>query len=421
MNDQVNALAQAAGQAARVGRWQEAERLWGQVRTLAPKHPQALYSLGVHAFQRGDFAGAIETLREAHLAAPHDPLVLMTTSVVWRERGDAAQEWQAINACLAIDPYFLPGLLSKAAFMERQGRTRGAANVYRDVLKVAPPESHWPEPLRAQLTHARECVNAHTEAFASYLDSVLAGPRDALEVAAQGRWAESAAIMTGRIQPYRSESNQLTVPRLPAIPFFDRADFPWVADLEAATPAIREELLAVQQTARDGFSPYITYNPGEPVNQWVDLNHSDRWSTYGLWRGGERVVENLARCPRTAEALDAVEMAEIGGLCPNAMFSVLAPHTHIPPHHGETNARLVAHLPLIVPPDCTYRVGYERRGWTEGEVLIFDDTIEHEARNDGDLPRTVLIFDVWNPLLSAAEREMVNAMTKAARDFNREP
>ena len=157
------------------------------------------------------------------------------------------------------------------------------------------------------------------------------------------------------------------------------------------------------------------------MNQWVDLNHSDRWSTYPLWRGGDRVAENLARCPRTAAALDGVGMARIGALCPNAMFSVLAPHTQIPPHHGETNARLVVHLPLIVPPNCTYRVGFEHRTWTEGEVLIFDDTIEHEARNDSDDPRTVLIFDVWNPLLTVAERDMVEAMTKAARDFNSAP
>lgn len=420
MNDQVNALAQAAGQAARGGRWQEAEGLWAQVLKLAPQHPQALYSFGVHAFQRADFSTAIEYLRAAHMAAPNDPLVLMTTSVVWREKGDAENEWSAINACLAIDPYFLPGLLSKAAFLERQNRPRAAATVYRDALKVAPPPSHWPDALRPQLLHAQERVNAHTEAFAAYLEAELAAPRAALEAAVVGRWAESAAIMTGRIQAYRSECNQLTAPRLPAIPFFDRADFPWVADLEAATPLIREELLAVQHTEQERFSPYVAYNPGEPVNQWVELNHSDRWSTYALWRSGQPVVENLARCPATARALEAVEMAEIGGLCPNAMFSVLAPHTQIPPHHGETNARLVVHLPLIVPEGCTYRVGFERRGWTEGEVLIFDDTIEHEARNDGDLPRTVLIFDVWNPLLSLAEREMVKAMTKAAREFNSE-
>ena len=420
MTQQVNALVQAAGQAANAGRWEEAERLWSQVRTLAPDNPQALYSLGVHAFQRGDLSGAIEYLRAAHLASPMDPLILMTASVVQREQGDTESEWLTINDCLAVEPYYLPGLLTKAGYLERQGQTRPAANVYRDALKIAPPEAHWPESLRPQLQHARKCVEDYADAFTAYLETTLAGPRAALEIAATGRWAEAAAIMTGRVQPYRSESNQLAVPRLPAIPFFDRADFAWVKELEAATPAIREELRAVQQTSQSEFSPYIAYNRGEPVNQWGDLNHSDRWSTYPLWRGGERVVENLAQCRRTAAALDAVGMAQIGELCPNAMFSVLAPHTQIPPHHGETNARLVGHLPLIVPPNCTYRVGFEHRSWTEGQVLIFDDTIEHEARNDSDDPRTVLIFDVWNPLLSSAERDMVQAMTRAARDFNSE-
>ena len=420
MTQQVNALVQAAGQAANAGRWEEAERLWSQVRTLAPDNPQALYSLGVHAFQRGDLSGAIEYLRAAHLASPMDPLILMTASVVQREQGDTESEWLTINDCLAVEPYYLPGLLTKAGYLERQGQTRPAANVYRDALKIAPPEAHWPESLRPQLQHARKCVEDYADAFTAYLETTLAGPRAALEIAATGRWAEAAAIMTGRVQPYRSESNQLAVPRLPAIPFFDRAVFAWVKELEAATPAIREELRAVQQTSQSEFSPYIAYNRGEPVNQWGDLNHSDRWSTYPLWRGGERVVENLAQCRRTAAALDAVGMAQIGELCPNAMFSVLAPHTQIPPHHGETNARLVVHLPLIVPAGCTYRVGFEHRTWTEGEVLIFDDTIEHEARNDSDDPRTVLIFDVWNPLLSSAERDMVQAMTRAARDFNSE-
>ncbi|MFZ4604067.1 MAG: aspartyl/asparaginyl beta-hydroxylase domain-containing protein, partial [Caulobacterales bacterium] len=100
------------------------------------------------------------------------------------------------------------------------------------------------------------------------------------------------------------------------------------------------------------------------------------------------------------------------------MFSVLAPHTVIPPHHGETNARLVAHLPLVVPPKCTYRVGFDHREWREGELLIFDDTIEHTARNDGDEPRVVLIFDVWNPYLTVDERAVVGAMVSASRAFH---
>ncbi len=136
-----------------------------------------------------------------------------------------------------------------------------------------------------------------------------------------------------------------------------------------------------------------------------------------LWRSGAPVAPNLERCPETARLLAAVEMADIGGLCPNAMFSALAPGTRIPPHHGETNARLVAHLPLIVPDGCELRVGFETRRWNVGEVLVFDDTIEHEAHNDSDELRVVLIFDVWNPLLTPAERTLVQAVTAAAREF----
>jgi aspartyl/asparaginyl beta-hydroxylase (cupin superfamily) len=223
--------------------------------------------------------------------------------------------------------------------------------------------------------------------------------------------------MAGRSKPYVSDSNQLYVPRLPAIPFFEREQFPWIPALEAETDAIRAELLAALQNDRERFSPYIAYQPGEPVNQWRELNHSLRWSTLALWRAGEPVHENLERCPATARVLGAVDMASIGGLCPNAMFSALAPKTHIPPHNGETNARLVAHLPLIVPEKCTFRVGFEERPWRVGEVFVFDDTLEHEARNDSDELRVVLIFDVWNPLLAPAEREMVQAMTAAAREF----
>jgi aspartyl/asparaginyl beta-hydroxylase (cupin superfamily) len=79
------------------------------------------------------------------------------------------------------------------------------------------------------------------------------------------------------------------------------------------------------------------------------------------------------------------------------------------------------HLPLIVPEGCRYRVGAEWREWEVGEALVFDDSIEHEARNDGDGSRTVLIFDVWNPLLSEAERDMVRQISAAARDFQAIP
>jgi aspartyl/asparaginyl beta-hydroxylase (cupin superfamily) len=224
--------------------------------------------------------------------------------------------------------------------------------------------------------------------------------------------------MAGVTEPYRQHANQLHVPRLPAIPFYDRTFFPWAEELQAKTDLIRQELTAALADERKDFTPYIDLRAGQPVDQWANLNRSASWSHYSLWRNGRPNEAHLAKCPEARKALEAVDMAEIAGLCPNAMFSALAPHTEIPPHTGETNARLVVHLPLVVPEKCTYRVGFEHRTWKEGELLIFDDTIEHTARNDSDQLRVILIFDVWNPLLAPEEREVVRALAAAARSFN---
>lgn len=413
----IASLVGAATTAVDQGRWDEAEQLWKQVLALDPKHPQALYSIGVHAFRRGQLAEALQALQAAHAVAPRDPVVLLSVARVLREQGDSSGELKAIDACLAADPYFLPGLLAKAGHLQRQGLPRPAAAVYRNALKVAPPEPHWPPALREQLLHGRALVQRVGAAMAAFLAERIGTRANALTPAEAERWREAGAILSGQSQPYTSNCSTLHVPRLPAIPFFEREAFGWVDALEARTAAIRAELEAAIAGDQGEFTPYVAYQPGTPVNQWQELNHSPRWNSYFLWRNGQPVERHLQACPETAQALAAVDMADIDGQCPNAMFSLLAPHTHIPPHQGETNARVVVHLPLIVPEHCRYRVGFEHRRWKVGEVLVFDDSIEHEARNDSDELRVVLIFDVWNPLLSAGERDMVKAVSAAAREF----
>ena len=112
-------------------------------------------------------------------------------------------------------------------------------------------------------------------------------------------------------------------------------------------------------------------------------------------------------------------MADVAGHAPTAFFSILKPKTRIPPHTGVSNTRLVVHLPLFVPPGCGFRVGSETREWRPGSAWVFDDTIEHEAWNDSDQPRAILIFDIWNPYLSAAERAIVREATCAVGEFHR--
>lgn len=414
----IDELVGAANAAVAARNWTEAERLWGEVYKVDPKHARALFGLTAHALQRGDLGRAHEMLVEALAAAPEDLSILQLAISIHEKRGDAEAEFEAIERALVVEPYFLSAHLSKASWMERQGRGLDATSAYRNALAIAGPERNWPPAMRQILLRAQEVTSGHAARYHQYLQEELAGRLDGLAPQARGRWNEAASIMAGVTPPYTSVSNQLAVPRLPAIPFFDPDQFDWVAGLEAQTDDIRAELEAAQAQLKDSFAPYIAYRPGDPVNQWAELNHSDRWSHLSLWRSGEEQADVLARCPKTRAALEAVDLADIEGLCPNVMFSALAPHTEIPPHHGETNARLVVHLPLIVPEGCTYRVGFEERKWEVGKVLIFDDTIEHTARNDSDELRVVLIFDIWNPLLSMDERQVVRDLARAARNFS---
>jgi aspartyl/asparaginyl beta-hydroxylase (cupin superfamily) len=417
----IEQLVEQAGRLASSGRWDEAERVWLDVRRRDPQHPRALFSLGVHALKRGDGTGAHALLTAARKLVPNDLLVLMTLCAACQHLGDAAGEREAIEAALVVDAYFLPALLAKARWLERFGTRASAGVAFANALKVAPRERDWPAALRADLEHARDVVAAHASALDAHIGRQLEPLLAGLPAPVAARWREAQAIVAGKSQPYTSQSNQLHVPRLPATPFFDRALFPFLDSIEAKTDVIRAELEAALEAARDRFVPYIQYEPGQPVNQWQELNHSLRWSTLHLWRSGKAVEDNLARCPETARALAALPLADLGELCPNAMFSALAPKSRIPPHNGETNARVIAHLPLIVPEGCSYRVGFDWTEWRVGETLIFDDTIEHEARNDSDELRVVLIFDLWNPLLEPAERELVRQLAKAARTFDAAP
>jgi aspartyl/asparaginyl beta-hydroxylase (cupin superfamily) len=183
--------------------------------------------------------------------------------------------------------------------------------------------------------------------------------------------------------------------------------------VEAGADVIRSELQAVMAGERAELIPYVQYDDHLPMDQWRPLNRSRDWTAIHLLRNGAEVDANSRYCPRTMQLLRDIPQPDIPGASPNAMFSLLAPQTAIPPHSGINNARLVCHLPLIVPEGCWFRVGAEVRQWQPGTAFVFDDTIEHEACNPSDELRVVLIFDVWHPDLTVAERDAVAALVGA--------
>jgi aspartate beta-hydroxylase len=369
------------------------------------------------ALQRGDRQGALSMLREAEQADPRDKALKMLRAMVSRTLGDFAGAIEALDEALNLDPYDYVALLSKGALTERLSGERAAAAIYRNALTISPPETEMPPQLLAPTARAREVVAKTQAALEDHLRARTGAVKAEISGAARRRFDESVDIFAGRTKVYNQEPLLLHYPRLPAIPFYDRALFPWFEELEAATDIIRGELDGALAAAKDDFAPYIAYPKGTPVNQWGELNHSRKWSSFFLWKDGARQDGACQLCPQTAALLERLPLAYQEGYAPTAMFSALDPHTAIPAHTGSTNVRLLCHLPLILPGPARFRVGNETREWRIGEAWVFDDTIEHEAWNDADELRVILILDIWNPLLEPEERELVKALLAARLEF----
>ena len=224
------------------------------------------------------------------------------------------------------------------------------------------------------------------------------------------RLREALDIAAGLKRHFVQEPTCFTYPGLPAIQFFDPARFDWAAEIEAATPTIRAELTAFLD--QRGDADFRAYIQGHTVAPEADktLKDSKDWSVLSLCENGWLAPKTVEHFPSTWEAVLRAPVPRIAGWGPTIVFSLLKGGARIAPHTGMFNTRLICHLPLIVPPGCRFRVGNEVREWEEGKLLIFDDTIEHEAWNDSEEDRVVLIFDVWRPELSEQERYELTAL-----------
>lgn len=413
----VGALEAQAARALQAGREAEAASAWGRILEIDPRHERSLAGLGQMAFRKGDMEAARAAFQRLVEAGGRDPQQWVNLALACRALRDEKGEEAALAGALRADPSDLLGLILRGNLFERQGRTHEAARAYGAAATVAPPIDQLHADLKPAVGHALAYRRRYDMEVAAFLDQRLE-PRLA-DFAGEDlkRFRDSVDIIVGRKRRFDSQSAIYHYPQLAPVEFFPRRDFPWLDEVEAATDRVRDEFLAVL-AAEEGFTPYITYPDDVPKNQWAELNNSPRWSAFHLYKLGARVEENAAKCPLTMALLAGVPQPDQPGRTPAAMFSLLKPRTRIPAHCGVTNVRLVTHLPLIVPPGCGFRVGNETREWVPGKAWVFDDTIDHEAWNDSDKLRVVLIFDIWHPALSAAERAMVTALAAALQEFS---
>ena len=413
----VLALMSACERAVAERRNGDALRALKDAEAILPEHPLVLQEKARRALGSGDPRTARALLERTVAIAPTHTAFWLSLADVQRVLAYPDEELAALEQALKIDPTHPLALLRKGAVLDVTGKRRAAVTSYGNALATLNPQLELPPQIEALAQQARRRVAEGAAELDAFICEHVGPLRQAHNARERRRFERCVDHLLGRAKIHESQPTFLRFPYLSNYEFYERSAFAWLDVIEAATDAIREEFLGVLDADGAGIRPYIAYEDGLPLHQWKELNHSRRWGAYFLWNEGTRVEDHVARCPRTAAALAAAPRVDIPGRGPTVFFSLLDARTWIPPHHGVTNTRLIVHLPLVVPPGCRFRVGSETREWREGEAWVFDDTIEHEAWNDSDVPRAILIFDIWHPELTALERDLLRETTAALGDY----
>ena len=363
------------------------------------------------AVASGDVRRAAALLEEAAVARSDDAELWMKLAAMQRASGDPVAALHAVHRALAISPLDFMALMRRASLLDRLGDAE-ATLAWSHALAQR-PASDLPPQLAEIIAIAERRIEARDREREDRMKSAMNESEGAADDETRERMVRFRTNALRKTRHFHSEPTDFHYPGLVEREFHPRRLFPWLAQLESATDAIEAEFRTVMSAERAELVPYIQYEEHAPLEQWRSLNKSPDWTAIHLLQNGEVNAANAQYCPKTMELLRTIPQPAIRDASPNAMFSLLAPHTSIPPHVGVNNARLVCHLPLVVPEGCWFRVGSETRHWKRGEAFVFDDTIEHEAMNPSDHLRVVFIIDVWNPELSAIERDAVAALIGA--------
>jgi aspartyl/asparaginyl beta-hydroxylase (cupin superfamily) len=382
---------------------------------LSKADADRLVQHGVSALQRGAAPRPRRAFEQVAAAgngiAP--PWILIAQAC--RMERDDSGELNALDKLLSDQPRHLRALIMKGDLLARQGEVRGAHSFYRLAIGVANSTADLPPSITADLQRVSAELQRSQGDYRAHLDQALAR---AGFTSLQPRVRNALAIASGEKQLFLQQPTSFYFPGLPQIQFYEREAFDWAEALEVQTPAIRAELDAVLAQTHD-FPPYVENDPNRPLKTHNLVANRD-WGGFHLLRG-DPVEPNASMCPNTIAALRSVSQPVIHGRSPMALFSLLKPGTHIFPHNGLLNTRLICHLPLIVPEGCRLRVGNETRAWEEGRLLIFDDSFEHEAWNDGASRRVVLLFEIWRPEINLEERAALTVLFEAIDEFRGEP
>lgn len=324
--------------------------------------------------------------------------------------GDLVGQENALAALLDREPRHLAGLLLMGGVRAAKGDARAATSFYMTAISVA-DQLGAPDNMAPLLQQARAYLRQANSEYGDYLSQHLA-ERNITVGQISPRVDEALDLLMGRRQVFLQQPTSFYFPGLPQRRYYEPDEFLWAAQFETRADEMIDELHILLDHQGGGFAPYLRSSAERPSSP-NPLRDDPSWGAHYLWEDGAIVADHAAMAPVTMQALATVPMPAITDRSPMALYSLLRPGTHIRPHNGMLNTRLICHLPLITNPECALRVGNETRQWQPGRLLIFDDSIEHEAWNRGNATRIILLFEIWRPEISPDERTALTAIFEA--------
>lgn len=364
--------------------------------------------LAAQALQKGDTQRTVSILLDAIKADSKNAELFKALAISYKASGMASKALEAINASLMHNEKDIKSHVIKGVLHEANGNIRNAIQSYSNVTKLGAEQFDITNPIKRDIATASSRIpilmkQLEKMTFKTFEEMGLNSDNQ------DTKFHDALNILFGHKEIYYQEPHQFYYPELPQKQFYPANCFPFLKSITQNWELIRDEARSLLLNP-ELLQPYLESTAGQPHDEHIAMIDNPDWSAFYFIKNGKDIPENQLRFPETMKAIQTVDLCRTEGGTPSVLFSLLKAGAHIPPHTGMLNTRLICHLPLIIPNNCGLRVGNKTVEWKPGQLIIFDDSINHEAWNHSNQDRLVLIFDIWRPELSERERELVSKL-----------
>jgi aspartate beta-hydroxylase len=403
----------------------QAEQLYATILIERPGELAALSALADLAVQRGDFSRAAQFLDDATRHHPGDFQLKLSYAAVLSKTNQLAKGIEQLESVVASAPTFYAAWLFLGQLLDAKGNRAGALQAWFKAVIGAQRAGQWIDERTTESQIIDQVIAAIEQVrvgrkellYSSYQDLRLRYSSKELERVDR---ALSGYLREWNATPpdARQRPRFFYFPDLPNQPYHDPFLHSWAKQLQSSFEAIRNDAMRVFAEDQE-FQPFLEKRADRPNPEHIKgAGAAPSWEAFFFYRHGERFDNNHDRCPATSAVLESIDLCRISEQAPEICFSVLRPGTEILPHYGVSNVRLVMHLPLIVPEKCALNlIDVGEHHWKEEQLVMFDDTYQHEAWNHSDSPRIVLLMDCWNPHLTPVERVAVKQLVEMITAF----